>query len=117
MREKHAMQQPAAGKECGPREERPHIGRRHRTQESESAEDGDEIEGEIHAQHEEIALGKIDDAHHAEDEAEPDAHQAVDAAEENPRRQRLQKRLDDRVLLFEVVSCRSSVLSDLMTDH
>src|SRR5262249_22155942 len=37
----------------------------------------------IHAEHEEFAMGEVDHPQHAEDQREPDAHQRVDAADEN----------------------------------
>ncbi len=39
--------------------------------------------GEVHGDHEEFAMGKIDDLHHAEYQGEPDAGQGVNAPEEN----------------------------------
>src|SRR5262249_22142557 len=47
-----------------------------------NAERREQIERGVHAEHHEIAMGEIDDAHHAEDQAEPDAHQAIDRADE-----------------------------------
>ena len=55
------------------------------------AERGEEIERRIHAEHHEIALGEIDHPHDAEDQPEPDAHQAVDRADQKAGGQRLQK--------------------------
>ena len=55
------------------------------------AERGQEIERRIHAEHHEIALGEIDHPHDAEDQPEPDAHQAVDRADQEAGGQRLQK--------------------------
>ena len=55
------------------------------------AQRGEEIERRIHAEHHEVALGEIDDAHDAEDQPEADAHQAVDRADQKPGGQRLQK--------------------------
>jgi hypothetical protein len=48
-----------------------------------------QIERGVHAQHQEIALGEIDDAHRAEDDVEPDAHQGIGAADQNAGRERL----------------------------
>ena len=47
-------------------------------------ERGEKIERRIHAKHHEIAMGEVDDAHDAEDQPEPDAHQAVDGADQKP---------------------------------
>ena len=55
------------------------------------AERGEEIERRIHAEHHEIALGEVDDPHDAEDQPEPDAHQAIDRADQKPGGQGLQK--------------------------
>ena len=52
---------------------------------------GRQIERGIHAEHQEIALGEIDDPHRAEDDAEPDAHQRIGAADQDPGGQRLQE--------------------------
>jgi hypothetical protein len=37
---------------------------------------------EVHPQHHEVALREVDNAHDAEDEHQPDAHERVDAADE-----------------------------------
>src|SRR6266508_5563177 len=66
-----------------------------RSEKRQRAEAGDEIEGEIHAKHQELALGEVDDPHHAEDDAEPDAHQAVDGADQNAGDERLKENLDE----------------------
>ena len=55
------------------------------------AERGEEIERRIHAEHHEVALGEVDDPHDAEDQAEPDAHQAIDRADQKSGGQGLQK--------------------------
>jgi hypothetical protein len=44
------------------------------------AERGEEIKRRVHAEHHEIALGEIDDPHDTKNQPEPDAHQAVDRA-------------------------------------
>ena len=49
-----------------------------------NAERDEDVIGDIHAEHHEVALGEIDHAHDAEDEREADAHQAVDRADESP---------------------------------
>ena len=90
------MQQIGADEQRRPGKQRADIGRDDRPQEGERAEAGDEVEGEIHAQHEEIPLGEIDDPHHPEDETEAYAHQAIDAADKGARRQRLQKGFNGR---------------------
>ena len=45
------------------------------------AERREDIEGGVHAEHHELALGEVDDPHDAEDERQADAHQAVDRAD------------------------------------
>src|SRR3989442_9155878 len=40
-------------------------------------------EGEVHAQHEELAVGEVDHAHHAEDEGEPHRDERVDPAQKD----------------------------------
>ncbi len=50
----------------------------------------EEIVGGVHAEHHEIALGEIDDPHHAENQREANAHQSVDRAEQQAGCQRLQ---------------------------
>ena len=77
------MEQVAAHEEGGPREDGAHERGRGRAEEGERSPHAHEIEGEIHAQHEEIALGEVDHPHHPEDEAEAHAHEPVDAAEED----------------------------------
>ena len=38
----------------------------------------EEPERQVHGQHEKLAVGKIDDSDHAEDECEPDAEECID---------------------------------------
>jgi hypothetical protein len=38
--------------------------------------------GAVHRKHQELAMGEIDDAQHAEDQRQADAHERVDAADE-----------------------------------
>ena len=38
--------------------------------------------GAVHRDHQEFAVGEIDDAQHAENQRQPDAHQGIDAADE-----------------------------------
>lgn len=59
------------------------------------AERREEIERRVHPEHHEVALGEIDDPHHAEYESEPDAHQAVDRADQKSGGQGLQKAFDE----------------------
>ena len=75
-------------------------------QKGEHAGAGDQIQAGVHAQHQQLALGEIDDAHDAEDQPEPDAHQAVDATDGEAGGERVQRVLDED---FEVhrLSCAS----------
>ena len=50
-----------------------------------------QIEGRVHAEHQEIALGEIDDPHRAKDDAEPDAHQRIGATDQDSGRKRLEE--------------------------
>ena len=56
--------------------------------------EAEEIEGAVHADHHQIALAEVDDAHDAEDDAEADAHQSVETTKKQSRRQRLQEVLE-----------------------
>ena len=58
-------------------DERTEIG----AQESEHAGACDQVKAGVHAEHQQFALGEVDDPHNAEDQPEPDTHQAVDAAD------------------------------------
>ena len=69
------------------RDDRPGIG----TEKRQHAVPGRQVERGVHAEHQEIALGEIDDPHRAEDDAEPDAHQRIGAADQDAGRERLQK--------------------------
>ena len=52
-----------------------------RPEEGEPTTAGHQHEAGEHSQHQEFALGKIDDPHDAEDQAEADTHQPVDATD------------------------------------
>ena len=58
-------------------------------------EAGHQVIGDVHAEHHEVALGEVHDAHDAEDDAEPDAHQAIGAADQQARRHGLEE-IDDQ---------------------
>src|SRR5712691_9288986 len=53
-------------------------------------------EGEVHAQHEELAVREVDDAHHAEDEGEPHRDERVDPAQEDGGDEELRNYVHDR---------------------
>ena len=93
-RQQQPMQQPAAGEQAGPASKAPAIGAASGPEDRERAEPAHNIKTEIHAQHQEVALGKVDDAHDPEDQPEADAHQAVDGADQQPGDERLNKILD-----------------------
>ena len=88
------VQQRAAGEHDRPgaerADERADIG----AEEGEHAAAGHQIEAGEHAQHQQLALGEVDDAHDAEDQPEADAHQAVDAADGDAGGERVQHVLD-----------------------
>ncbi len=65
------------------------------TQQGLDAECRGQIQSEIHADHQELALGEVDDPHDAEDQTKADAHQRIDAADQQPGDERLQHILDD----------------------
>ncbi len=87
---KRCSTQPSA-KTIGPARNAATIGPALGPRNAEHAETGGQIEGGVHAEHQKIALGEIDDAHRAEDDAEPDAHQRIGAADQDAGGQRLQK--------------------------
>ena len=90
-----AMQHVADDEQRRSREQRTGVGADHGPEPRQNAEGGDEIEGEIHAQHQKLALGEIDDPHHAEDDAQADAHQPVDRPDQDPGGERLEKNLEE----------------------
>ncbi len=91
--DQEAVQQVAADKEHRPRQqragERPDIG----PEKGEQAPDDEDVEIEIHAQHQKLALGEIDHPHHPEDDAEAEAHQPVDRADQQAGGERLDEDL------------------------
>ena len=76
-----------------------------RTEEGERFASGDQIEAGEHAQHEELALGEVDDAHDPEDEPEADAHQAVDGADRDARGDRVQHVLEEDFQVHRACAC------------
>ena len=84
-----AVHQPADREDDRPgekrRDDRPGIG----AEKSQHAVSGRQIKRGVHAEHQEIALGEIDDPHRAEDDVEPDAHQRIGAADQDAGRERL----------------------------
>jgi hypothetical protein len=48
-------------------------------------------ERNIHGDHQELAVGEIDDLHHPEDESETDARKGINAAEQDARNEELEK--------------------------
>jgi folate-binding Fe-S cluster repair protein YgfZ len=92
------VQQSPAGEEDRPRDHRRDEGRDDRAEQVECCKAADEIEAHIHAEHEELALGEIHDPHDAEDQPEPDAHRAIEAADDQAGRERIEDVLDQDVL-------------------
>src|SRR5262245_32855594 len=96
----HARNQEAVkhirdGKQRRAGKQRPGIRTGDRPQEPNHVEADDEVEGEVHAEHQELALSEIDDAHHAEDDPKSDAHQAVNRSDQHPSDERLEKNFDE----------------------
>ena len=91
------VQQGAAGEDDGSGEQGADEGADIGAEEGEDAAAGDEVEAGEHAEHQQLALGEIDDAHDAEDEPEADAHQAVDTADGDARGERVQHVLDENL--------------------
>ncbi len=88
--DQEAVHQPADRKHDRPGQD----GARDRTdigaEKGQHAEAGHQVVGGVHAEHHEIALGEVHHPHDAEDDAEPDAHQAVDAADRDAGGERLE---------------------------
>ena len=59
----------------------------------------------IHAEHQQFALGEVDDAHDAEDQPEADTHQAVDAADGKAGGERVQDVFDQVPSAFTAFLC------------
>ena len=91
LRDQEAVQQPADGEHDRPGErgadDRAGIG----AEEREHAEAGHQVVGGVHAEHHEVAVGEVHHPHDAEDDAEPDAHQPVGAADQQAGGERLQR--------------------------
>ena len=64
----------------------------------ETAEGGDQVEAQEHAQHQQLALGEVDDLHDPEDQPEPDAHEAVEAADDETGGEGIHQVLDQGVV-------------------
>ena len=94
-RDQQAVQQVTAHEQDGPGADRGDEGRGNRPQHSDSAEGSGQVQGDVHSQHQEVALREVDHPHYAEDQAEAKAHQAVDAPHQQPGRQRLQEALGE----------------------
>jgi len=86
-----AMKQPAQGENNRPGEEGGDDRPAARAQKCRQTAGGGQVEGRIHPDHQEVALGEIDHAHGAEDDAEPDTHQRVSASDQDASGKRLQK--------------------------
>ena len=78
LRDQRLVQQAAEHEEHRTGDDRRHdgadVGAEHRA----DAERRERVPGEVHAEHQQVALAEIDDAHDAEDDPEADAHQAVE---------------------------------------
>ena len=96
-RDQELVQQRAAREHDGTGQHRADEGADIRAEERQHAAAGDQIEAGEHAQHQQFALGEVDDPHDAEDQPEADAHQSVDAADRDARGQRVQHVLDENL--------------------
>ncbi len=99
MRDQVAVQQPADREHDRSGERGAHDRRDVGAEKRQHAEAGHQVVGDVHAEHHEIAVGEVHDPHDAEDEAEADAHQPVDAADQQARSQGL-KDVDEDPLQF-----------------
>ena len=77
----HAADQPEIDDDA---ERRQHQRRHRRADERADAEHRPHHERDIHAEHDEIAMGEVDDVHHAPDQGEAGREQRVDGAEQQP---------------------------------
>src|SRR6185369_10180873 len=93
-RDQELVQERATGKEQGTGTDRADEWPPIRAEEGQRSAPGDQIVTGEHAQHEELALGEVDDPHDAEDESEADAHETVDATDRDARGDRVQHVLD-----------------------
>jgi len=94
-RNQEAVKHVADGEQRRARKQRAGIGTGDWPQEPQHVEADDEVEGEVHAEHQELALSEIDDAHHAEDDSKADAHQAVNCPDQEASDERLEKNFDE----------------------
>src|SRR5262245_17132443 len=90
------------------RKQRASIGTDDRPQEPKHVEADDEVEGEVHAEHQEFALSEIDDTHHAEDDPKSDAHQAVNRPDQHASDERLEKNFDESSERCHFIHSRSA---------
>ena len=74
------MQQRAAREDDGTGQQGADEGADIGPEECQHAAAGDQIQAGEHAQHQQFALGEVDDPHDTEDQSEADAHQPIDAA-------------------------------------
>ena len=72
-----------------PGEDRRNIGSECRAEDRLNAERAEKIKCGVHAEHHEVALREIDDAHDAEYQGQADAHEPVKCADEKPGREGL----------------------------
>jgi hypothetical protein len=93
-RDQELVQERATGKEQRAGTDRADEWPPVRAEERQRSAPGDQIEAGEHAQHEELALGEVDDPHDAEDEPEANAHETVDATDRDARGHRVQHVLD-----------------------
>ena len=89
--DQETVQQPADGEHDRAGEHRADDRAGIGAEEREHAEAGHQVVGRVHAEHHEVAVGEVHHPHDAEDDAEPDAHQPIGAADQQAGGQRLQR--------------------------
>ncbi len=93
-RDEEFVQQGAADEQHRPGgeggDERPDIG----SEERQHAPAAEQVQRDVHAEHQQLALREIHHLHDAEDQAKPDAHEPVDATDGDARGERVQHVLD-----------------------
>src|SRR5215831_8848166 len=80
-RNQEAVKHVGDGEQRQARKQRAGIGTGDWPQKPKHVEADDEVKGEVHAEHQELTLSEVDDAHHAEDG--PDQHASDEGLEKN----------------------------------
>jgi hypothetical protein len=88
-RDQDPMDHVSDDEEHRPGQDSGEIGSNHIAEDRGYAQRSEDIERRIHAEHHEVALREVDDAHHSEDEGKADAHQPIDRADQETGCERL----------------------------